>query len=57
LQDGAAVVAVWVVGEMVLVANTGDAKAVLARKAPDDTVRQRPAGRLQANTSALHILY
>jgi hypothetical protein len=31
LQDGAAVVAVWVVGDVVLVANVGDAKCVLAR--------------------------
>jgi serine/threonine protein phosphatase PrpC len=31
LQDGAAAVAVWVVGDVVLVANVGDAKCVLAR--------------------------
>ncbi|CAL9089282.1 probable protein phosphatase 2C 67 isoform X2 [Musa acuminata AAA Group] len=30
-QDGATAVCVWVLGEMVLVANIGDAKAVLAR--------------------------
>lgn len=30
-QDGATCVAVWVVGDMALVANIGDAKCVLAR--------------------------
>lgn len=36
-QDGACAVAIWVVGETALVANVGDAKAVLARIA--DKVR------------------
>eukprot|EP00249_Psilotum_nudum_P013378 c24299_g1_i3 orf=212-1141(+) len=33
-QDGATAVSVWIVGQMVFVANIGDAKAVLARAIP-----------------------
>ncbi|CAN4086635.1 unnamed protein product [Withania somnifera] len=35
-QDGAAAVCVWVLGSKVLVANIGDAKAILARSSPTD---------------------
>ncbi|XP_047077951.1 probable protein phosphatase 2C 67 [Lolium rigidum] len=35
-QDGATAVCVWVLGQMVVVANAGDAKAVLARSTSTD---------------------
>ncbi|XP_042458069.1 probable protein phosphatase 2C 67 [Zingiber officinale] len=35
-QDGATAVCVWVLGEMVLIANIGDAKAVLARSVGEE---------------------
>jgi len=35
-QDGATAVCVWILGQMVVVANAGDAKAVLARSTSTD---------------------
>jgi len=35
-QDGAAAVVVWLIGDLCVVANVGDAKAVLARAPPPD---------------------
>lgn len=35
-QDGATAVCVWILGQMVLIANIGDAKAVLARSTTND---------------------